>query len=77
MKNWALAVKRMTRLRRSKHITLVELSVRVGLGAAYLICLEMGRIKPIPEHVELIQRVVEEWADDDTIYAQSIKPLQF
>lgn len=54
--------------RREKKITLVELAYFMGVSQEYLVRLEKGEVPAIPEQIELMKSIIDEWPEDETLY---------
>lgn len=66
----------MKNARKQKRITLVELADVMGVSQGYLVRLEKGEISAIPEQIELIRSIIDEWPEDeDQLYHQYRHPF--
>ncbi|HOW59138.1 MAG TPA: helix-turn-helix transcriptional regulator [Candidatus Omnitrophota bacterium] len=66
----------MKNARKQKRITLVELADVMGVSQGYLVRLEKGEIAAIPEQIELIKSIIDEWPEDDEqLYHQYRHPF--
>ena len=67
---------KIKKIRKQKRITLVELAEKLGYSQAYMARLERGVVPAIPEQVELIKSVIDEWPEDETLYHRYNNPFQ-
>lgn len=69
-------IQHMKKLRKKKRITLIELAAELGYSQAYMARLESGVVPAIPEQLELIKSVIDEWPEDETLYHRYNNPFQ-
>lgn len=68
-------LKELKKCRKQKRITLIELAAELGYSQAYMARFEQGLVPAIPEQIELIKSVIEDWPEDETLYYRSHHPF--
>jgi len=64
------------KMRKQKRITLIELAAELGYSQSYMARFEQGTVPAIPEQIELIRSVIEDWPEDETLYHRYNNPFQ-